>query len=124
MGKFGHISDEMKETVQKMKTVMGVIPSGCTKFLQPLDVSINKTFKAAFRARYDEWFRNGEFEYSRGGMKKPPNHVLQVQWVVEAWKQRDHQEIFRHVLDNDERSGQNSLSGRGSADRGSQGTLG
>ena len=49
-----HISDEMKETVRKMKTVMGVIPGGCTKFLQPLDVSINKPFKAAFRALYDE----------------------------------------------------------------------
>ena len=43
-----HISDEMKETVRKMKTVMGVIPGGCTKFLQPLDVSVDKPFKAAF----------------------------------------------------------------------------
>ena len=47
---------------------MGVIPGGCTKFLQPLDASINKPFKAAFRAIYDEVLRKGEVEYSRGGM--------------------------------------------------------
>ena len=32
---------------------------------------------------------------------------------METNRQRDHQEIFRHVRDNDERSGQNSLSGKG-----------
>ena len=92
-----HISDEMKETARKRKTVMGVIPGGCTKFLQPLDVSINKPFKAALNGN-DEWFRKGELEYTSGGMQKPPNHVLQVQWVVEAWKQID-KEIIKKSFD-------------------------
>ena len=93
-----HISDEIKEAVRQKKTVMGVIPGGCTKYLQPLDVSINKPFKAAFRELYDEKFRKGEFEYTKGGMQKPLNHVLQVQWVVEAWKKID-KEIVRKSFD-------------------------
>ena len=72
-----------------MNTVMGVIPGGCTKFLQPLDVSLNKPFKVIFRKLYDEWYRKGEFEYTKGGMVKPPNYALQVQWVVNAWKKID-----------------------------------
>ena len=47
---------------------MDVIPGGCTKFLQPLDVSINKSFKTIFRELYDEWYRKGEFEYTKGGV--------------------------------------------------------
>ena len=61
---------------------MGVIPGGCTKFLQPLDVSINKPFKTIFRELYDEWYRKGELEYTEGGVVKSPNYVLQIQWIV------------------------------------------
>ena len=52
---------------------MGVIPGGCTKFLQTLDVSIKKPFKMIFRDLYDESYRKGEFEYTKGG--KPSNYV-------------------------------------------------
>ena len=51
-----------------MKTTMGVIPGGCTKFLQPLDVLINKPFKSFFHEYYDEWYRKGDFEYTKGGI--------------------------------------------------------
>ena len=65
---------------------MEVIPGGCTKFLQPLHVSVNKPFKSFFREYYDEWYRKGDFEYTKGGIIKPPSHKLQVKWVVESWK--------------------------------------
>ena len=34
---------------------------------------------------YDECYRKGEFEYTKGGVVKPPNYVLQIQWIVDAW---------------------------------------
>ena len=46
---------------------MSVIPGGCMKYLQPLDVCINKPFKQYFYELYDEWFSKGEFEYTSGG---------------------------------------------------------
>ena len=58
---------------------MGVIPGCCTKFLQPLDVFINKPFKTIFREFYVEWYRKGEVEYTEGGAVKPSNYVLQIQ---------------------------------------------
>ena len=44
-----HISEDMKKQLQWYNTVMSVIPGGCTKYLQPLDVCINKPFKQYFR---------------------------------------------------------------------------
>ena len=64
-----HISDDIKDRLRKTKTTMGGIPEGCTKLLQPLDVSINKPFKVLFRELYDEWFRKCDFEYTKGGIE-------------------------------------------------------
>ena len=80
-----HISEDMKKQLQRYNTVMSVIPGGCTKFLQPLDVCINKPFKQYFRELYDEWFGKGEFEYTSGGKIKAPSHLKQITWVVQAW---------------------------------------
>ncbi|CAK8671192.1 unnamed protein product [Clavelina lepadiformis] len=80
-----HISEDMKKQLQRYNTVMSVIPGGCTKYLQPLHVCINKPFKQYFREFYDEWFRKGEFEYTSGGKIKAPSHLKQITWVVQAW---------------------------------------
>ena len=81
-----HISDERKEQLKRYNTVMSVIPGSCTKYLQPLDVCINKPFKSFFREFYDDWFRKGQFEYTKGGKIKAPSHLLQIQWIVKAWE--------------------------------------
>ena len=51
-----------------------------------------------FRELYDEWYRKGEFEYTKEGMVKPPNYALQVQRVVDDWKQID-PEIIKKSLE-------------------------
>ena len=58
--------------MKQYNTVMSVIPGGCTKFLQPLDVCINKRFKLFFGELYDNWFQKGEFIYTSSGKIKAP----------------------------------------------------
>ncbi|CAI7739195.1 unnamed protein product [Closterium sp. NIES-54] len=45
----GHLTEEVKEKLREMNCVPGIIPSGCTAEVQPLDVCINKSFKASVR---------------------------------------------------------------------------
>ena len=76
-----HISASMKKAVQNTNTVMAVVPGGCTKLVQPADVS----FKAAYRKLYDTWLASGSMERTRGGNLRAPSKALRVQWVLEAW---------------------------------------
>ena len=68
-----HVSDARKEQLKQYNTVMSVIPGGCTKFSQPLDVCINKPFKLFFRKLYDNWFQKDEFVYTSNEKIKAPS---------------------------------------------------
>ncbi|CAI7764689.1 unnamed protein product [Closterium sp. NIES-53] len=62
----GHLTKEVKARFAALNIVPAVIPAGCTADVQPLDVSVNKSFKA----------RN---------IKKPPPEVV-LKWISRAWK--------------------------------------
>ena len=81
-----HIFDARKVQLKQCNTVMSVIPAGCTKFLQPLDVCINKPFNLFFCKLYDNSSQKGEFVYSFSGKIKAPSQLQKIQWVVQAWK--------------------------------------
>jgi len=48
----GHITDIVKCRFSEKNTNLAVIPSGLTSKVQPLDVAINKSFKAKVRYTY------------------------------------------------------------------------
>ena len=80
-----HLSDQVKDALKRRNTVKGVIPGGCTKLLQPVDVSMNKPVKDAYRENYEKWFAAGDFEYTRGGNIKAPSFKSQIEWILAAW---------------------------------------
>jgi len=46
-----HITDDVKGLLDTKNTTPTIIPGGLTKLLQPLDISVNRTFKAGMRTR-------------------------------------------------------------------------
>ena len=80
-----HICDEVKASCKKNNIDMIVIPGGCTKFLQTLDVSANKPFKAAVMEQFDEWMDKGKKSYTRHGNLRAASKTTMCDWVVKAW---------------------------------------
>ncbi|CAI5961216.1 unnamed protein product [Closterium sp. NIES-65] len=96
----GHITQTMLQSYRTHSITPAVIPAGCKSQIQPLDVSINRCFKAAVRARYTRWFmREGiHLKTKKGNLRRPPHPVV-LQWIAEAWDQVPKQIIidaFRH----------------------------
>ncbi|CAI7877776.1 unnamed protein product [Closterium sp. NIES-53] len=83
----GHLIEAVKEKFRELNCVPAIIPSGCTAEVQPLDASINKSFKASVRQQYQKWFQEeGQEQLTRAGnLKKPPPEVV-VRWISRAWK--------------------------------------
>ncbi|CAI7895362.1 unnamed protein product [Closterium sp. NIES-53] len=65
----GHLTKGVKEKFRELNCVPAIIPSGCTAEVQPLDVSINKSFKASIRQQYQKWFQEeGQEQLTRAAV--------------------------------------------------------
>ena len=46
-----HLHQEEKDELKKVPKV-SIIPGGCTRFIQPLDISVNRSFKDNLRTHW------------------------------------------------------------------------
>ena len=63
------------------------IPSGCTGFVQVLDLSLNKPLKALVAQAASDYVDKHYIKYKTDGFTVRDRRVLLTQWDVEAWKQ-------------------------------------
>lgn len=81
-----HISKDTKTVLKALKVDTAIIPGGCTKYIQPADVSWNKPFKEKVQDMHDDWLSTGDLPVTRNGNPAPPPPTVYLDWVVEAWK--------------------------------------
>ncbi|CAI7811459.1 unnamed protein product [Closterium sp. NIES-53] len=95
----GHLTPEVKKKFGELNLVPAVIPAGCTSEIQPLDVAVNRSFKAAVRQLYQEWFEREGVDTltKKGNIKKPPVE-LTLKWISAAWKSVPKELIQRAFL--------------------------
>ena len=72
-----HKTPGIRKSIELSETKVMMIPDGLTRYLQPLDVSINKPFKDGIRRKYNEyWLEKGDVKVSRKEI---------IDWVGEVW---------------------------------------
>ena len=81
----GHLTDEIKNKIHRLKSELVIIPAGMTSVLQPLDVSVSKPFKARLSEQYDCWISDHDRELTAlGKIKCAAPHAV-AHWVSSAW---------------------------------------
>ena len=81
----GQVTDEIKNKIHRLKSEFVVIPAGMTSVLQPLDVSVNKPFKAWLSEQYDRWISDHDRQLTASGkIKHAPPHVV-AHCVSSTW---------------------------------------
>lgn len=82
-----HIDEDVRNTFKnEHKTTTAVIPGGLTKKLQPLDISVNRSFKNHIRAEWEKWMSEGIHTFTETGKMRRATHAEVCDWVVRAWR--------------------------------------
>ena len=80
-----HITDTVKEAIRSTNSIPAVIPGGTTKYLQPLDISVNRAFKVALRVEWETWMTSGEKSFTKTGRMRRASFAEVCQWILTAW---------------------------------------
>ena len=72
-----------------------IIPGGCTKYIRVPDVCWNKPFKARMSKLYDQWLREGFYQFAEGGNMKPLSTKRRIEWGRDAQSQLSKENIIK-----------------------------
>ena len=81
-----HITEGSLAAVRKTKSVPAIIPGGTTKYLQPLDISVNRPFKVELRNEWEKWMTEGEKSFTKTGKMRKATFAQVCNWIVAAWR--------------------------------------
>jgi hypothetical protein len=62
----GYLSSNFKQRIKSENIPITVIPGGLTKECQPLDIEINRSFKAQFRKLWTRWVERPDLPSTKG----------------------------------------------------------
>ena len=78
-----HVTNTVNASFKRENTDLAVIPGGLPSLLQPLDVSLNKSFEDGV---WKQWMTDGIHEFTASGRQKKASEELICLWISQAWK--------------------------------------
>jgi len=80
-----HLTEDVKKKVSEENTIPVIIPGSLTKILQPLDISVNKSFKTNLR-QILESLTIEELSLTKTGRLRRATLTNVAEWVLQEWK--------------------------------------
>ena len=87
----------LQDKFKKLNCTTSYIPSGCTGFVQVLDISLNKPLKDLVAQAASDHADKFYERYEAGGFLVGDRRVLLTEWVATAWK-RLHKEYKATII--------------------------
>jgi transposase-like protein len=86
-----HRSHLVPNTLDKIKkeSKVAIIPAGLTSKLQPLDLTVNRSFKSKLRKKWEDWIIN-EYENikrTKSNNMKAADWDTIFEWIVSSWEE-------------------------------------
>jgi hypothetical protein len=83
----GQKTDEVKKVFKELNCTTSFIPPGCTGFVQPLDVAINKPLKNRIKELSEIHYDNYMEEWENHKYTVGERRILVTHWVGQAWRE-------------------------------------
>ena len=77
-------TEEVKQLLQRKKTLLINVHPGCSSRVQPLDVSVNKPSKDAVRTQFEKHLNGNLTLYTEGKIPASGRRKLLTRWVGNA----------------------------------------
>jgi hypothetical protein len=81
-----HLTPAVRRAFKAQKTTLSVIPGGCTRMVQVLDVSINKPLKDLIKEEQDSHYDQHIEDWQKEKYNIGERRILLTHWVAKAWK--------------------------------------
>ena len=86
----GQLTDDVLQLLEENYIDVAFVPPNCTDRLQPLDLSINKSAKDFFKAKFQQWYSDQIFEQQKDDVPLEPvtfpMHMMKplgAQWLIQ-----------------------------------------
>ena len=80
MGSQHNCTKKVRNEIKKCNFDLLILPPNTTSHIQPLDIGVNRSFKAHYARRWDDWM-DGKKEISI----EKPHRDNTVKWISKGW---------------------------------------
>ena len=79
-----HEHEAVAEALRRGNVQTAIIPAGCTSKVQPVDVSLNKPFKAIVKHKWEQYMQDSAKQDATLAKIPTPSKKTLVEWIIEA----------------------------------------
>jgi hypothetical protein len=80
-----HMNDDIKLALTVENVIPVFIPASTTAFLQPMDLSVNRSIKAKLRSKWEEWIKSGSAKPTISGKLFKRDYDGLLSRVMDSW---------------------------------------